>query len=200
MYKDVDCDVELFRRLIYSEIEDKYVLQYSAVRKQLQDQLLAWVKDKYPLKSGREIELIFRMQLKGFISLSQAMDILSPLYASKDLEAMKSLFTDFIRTNSTPHGKITYKDMSQLVLRYALEQHSAYLSPLLTLWNQQEVTQSGRISQAGFRAVMGALGVEDRRVIALLRAVDPENLQSVTFAGVVETVEGEGLLQRVSSG
>jgi hypothetical protein len=200
MYKDVDCDVELFRRLICSEIEDKYVLQHGAVRKQLQDQLLVWIKDKHPLKSGREIEQIFHMQLKGSISLSQSIDILSPLYASNDLEAIKSLFVDFARANSAPYAKIAYKDMSQLVLRYALQQHAAYLSPLLDLWNQQEVTQSGRISQAGFRALMGALGVEDRRVIALLRAADPENLQSVTFAGVVETAEGEGLLRRVSSG
>ena len=200
MYKDVDCDVELFRRLIYSEIEDKYVLQHGAARKQLQDQLLTWIKDKHPLKSGREIEHIFHAQLKGSISLSQSMEILSPLYASNDLEAIKSLFSDFARTNSAQYAKITYKDMAQLVLRYALQQHAAYLSPLLDLWNQQEVSQSGRISQAGFRVLMGALGVEDRRVIALLRAADPENLQSVTFAGVVETVEGEGLLRRVSSG
>lgn len=191
--------MELFRRLVYSEVEDKYVRQHESVRKQLQDSLLSSVKDKYPLKPGKEIEQIFHMHLKGFLSLSQAMEILARLFPSNDLEAIKALLTDSAQSNSKLDTKIPYKDFLQLVLRYALDRHQTYLSPLLALWSQQEVTQSGRISQAGFREVMGRLGVEDRRVIGLLRAVDPENVQTVTFAGVVEAVESEGLLRRLGS-
>jgi len=196
IYKEGDCDVELFRRLVYSEVEDKYVRQHESVRKQLQDSLLSSVKDKYPLKPGKEIEQIFHMHLKGFLSLSQAMEILARLFPSNDLEAIKALLTDFAQSNFKLDTKIPYKDLLQLVLRYALDRHQTYLSPLLALWNQQEVTQSGRISQAGFREVMGRLGVEDRRVIGLLRAADPENVQTVTFAGVVEAVESGPLLGR----
>ena len=194
-----DTDVELFRRLVYSEVEDKYVRQHESVRKQLQDSLLSSVKDKHPLKPGKEIEQIFHMHLKGFLSLSQAMEILARLFPSNDLEAIKALLTDSAQSNSKLDTKIPYKDLLQLVLRYALDRHQTYLSPLLALWSQQEVTQSGRISQAGFREVMGRLGVEDRRVIGLLRAADPENVQTVTFAGVVEAVESEGLLRRLGS-
>lgn len=191
--------MELFRRLLYSEVEDKYVRQHETVRKQMQDSLLSAVKEKFPLKSGKEIEQIFHMQLKGFLSLSQAMEILTRLFPANDLETIKSLLTEFTRKNSQLDQKITYKDILQIVLRYALQRHQTYLFPLLTLWKQQEVTQAGRITQAGFRELMGRLGVEDRRVITLLRTADPENLQMVTFAGVLEAAESEGLLRRVEN-
>ena len=202
-FKEVDCDVELYRKLLSDEVDEKYVDVHETLKKQISEQLRVWIKEKNPLKPGREIDRLYQLQTKGHLSVTQAIEIVGKIFSQDDLETLRLILTEFARSvarHSPNEMKISYKDVVQTSLRYALQRHVDYLSPLVALFSRLDDNHIGRITQAGFREVISELqlGLDEKRVLSLLRAVDPDNLQTVTFSGLVELLEAEQTSEGIS--
>lgn len=153
-FREMDCDVELFRKLISDEVDEKYVIVHETLKKQISEQLRSWIKEKNPLKPGREIDRLYQLQIKGQMTVPQAVEIVGKIFSFDDVDTLRLILTEFARsgTRHSPNEmKISYKDVVQTSLRYALQRHVDYLSPLINVFSRLDANRTGRITQVRYR-------------------------------------------------
>ena len=130
------------------------------------------------------------------MTLSEAKTGIEALFPREDWEILQSVLKDYVqhfvlRRGDFPIARLATKDSRlpvtafiHVLLKYRLQQHDDELKGFVFAFQQADRDADGRLTQGEFRTMVGnlraQLGEED--VLGLLRAVDPDNLQVMTFS------------------
>ena len=188
-----DCDVELFGKLLRSQLDEGYRSSHET----LKIRILSCLND---VTSRRR-----RRFSSNSLNESEAQDVISSLFPAEDqpilLEILKALGQQLVLRRDMPvtrPGSTHYHAsvLLHVLLKYRLQHHCERLSGFLTAFQKLDSDGDGRLTQSELRALLREAGMGEDQVLAMLRAIDPTNLQVATLSECVAVLsEHKGHLQ-----
>ena len=177
-YSQDDCDVELFAKLLRSQLDEGYRLVHESFKARA---------------VGAIMDTTSRRKRRASDSLteSEAYEVISTLFPAEDrsilLEVLKALGQQLVLRRDMPvtrpgSHKYSAGVVLHVLLKYRLQQHCDRLSGFLAAFQQHDSNGDGRLTQNELRELLRSAGLEEDQVLSLLRAIDPANLQVATLS------------------
>lgn len=192
MYSQDDCDVELFSKLLRAQLDEGYRSTHEA----LKIRILATLSDVTSRRRRRRID--------NSLSELEAQEVISSIFPTEDrpilLEILKALGQQLVLRRNLPVNRpgahYNANTLLHVLLKYRLQHHCEHLSGFLAAFQQVDSDEDGRLTQGELRTLLRGAGLEEDQVLAMLRAIDPANLQVATLSECIAVLrEHRGNLQ-----
>ena len=224
-----DNDVMVFGKILKNECDEEFRFVQVQVKDTIAELLRMFLRNKHPLKSAADLEVMLQEKLGSWVTVEECTDIVKYMYNQTDTDIILTILTNLQdkKTSDLPEkkrltreelnlkkqreaafrGRIQYKEFLKVLLDFQLRGHEKFLQTFVQLYKEVDSDGNGIINEAEFRELLGRVDtdLEETEVTRLLQAADPYNHQNVTFSECValfssaSSPEGLSILQRLSA-
>lgn len=178
VYSQDDCDVELFSKLLRAQLDEGY----RSIHEALKARVFATLSDVISRRRKRRLD--------DSLNELEAQEVISSLFPAEDrpvlLEVLKALGQQLVLRRdlpvTRPGAHYSANVLLHVLLKYRLQQHCEHLSSFLAAFQQVDSDGDGRLTQSELRTLLRGAGLEEDQVLAMLRTIDPANLQVATLS------------------
>jgi len=190
-YAESSVEVEIFRRIIRNEVDEKFYWMVQSLKQGLKSKLDAYYREKVKKNALQtEINTFTASKLSGSLNRKEAEYLLTTSYPGKDQQKVLSNFGEYFDLNCNDNNELDYSLFTDYIFKYELDLHLQYVSHISQFFINTDNDKNGVITRKQFLQLMDTLSQRDVRCNfeAMIDTADPVNSNNITFSKVIEVL------------
>lgn len=188
-FSDEESEVKLFEKILSSRIDENSYDTYNELKDIVDNVLKDYIRDKSSFKPKNELDRVFKLKTKSFISYEEWKYILNIIF-NNDYNVIHSQIIQFISDKNstdedyndininyfnnskmtreqkrTTHFKekyeIKYTDFICILLDFQIKLRERYLNVISNVFNSYDDDGDGVIEETQFRKMIASFGIEE---------------------------------------
>ena len=190
-FAEKSIEVEIFRRIIRNEVDEKFYWMIQNLKQGLKGKLDAYYREKVKKKALQaDVNSFTSAKLSGHITRKEADYVLSTSYPGKEQEKLLSKFDKYFDLNCNDKEELEYHLLQDFIFQHELELHLHYVSYVSQFFTSTDNDKNGIITRKQFLQLMDVIAQRDVKCNfeAMIEQADPSNSNNITFSKVIEVL------------
>ena len=192
-FAEKSVEVEIFRRIIKNEVDEKFYWMIQNLKQGLKTKLDAYYREKVKKNALQaEISSFTSSKLNGYLTRKEAEYLITTSYPGKDQQKLLSTFIQYFDLNCNDKDELEFLLLQDFVFKYELDLHLSYVSHVSRFFINTDNDKNGVITRKQFLQLMDVFGQRDVKCNfeAMIEQADPANSNNITFSRVIEVLGG----------
>lgn len=186
-------EVEVFRRIIRNEVDEKFYWMIQNLKQGLKTKLDVYYREKVKKNALiAEINTFTNSKQNGFLNRKEAEYLISNSYSGKDQQKILSSFNEYFDLNCNNDNEFDYLLLLDFIFKYELELHLQYVNHVSQFFISTDNDKNGVITRKQFLQLMDVFAQRDVKCNfeTMIEQADPVNSNTITFSKVIEILGG----------
>ena len=207
IFSKFDSEIFLFEKILKNEIEENFRFFYDKLKNNINESLILYYKNLYPLKTMDNINLIIKERKNNYLRENEWKNILHLLYNSKDSNNLENKITYILQNknliyenkfqeNNNINIEIKYKDFVQILHEYHIKSRENFLKHFTKEFNKVDTDNNGIINEDEFVSlifnfkIFNSLEFSNKSKL-LLKKVAKYDKSHITYSDCIEVFSKE---------
>lgn len=189
-----------------NECDEEFRFIQLHVKETLSSLVRAYLKERYPIKSEREISRFVERVETGAIDDWLWKRVIDKMYDTEDCATLEKACGELKRSGAyhesekgrkmtreeqgallskRQESKLLFKDFQKAVLDFQLREHEKFLKRFVEIFRDIDADSNGLLSEEEFRELVGQMGLNPDDANYFLQIIDPYNHKQMTFSEIV---------------
>lgn len=190
-FAETSSEVEIFRRIIKNEVDEKFYWMVQNLKQGLKTKLDTYYREKVKKNALQtDISTFTTSKLNGTLSRKEADYLLTTSYPGKEQQKILSSFDEYFNINCNTDSELDYLLLVDFIFKYELDLHLQYVNHVSQFFIDTDNDKNGVITRKQFLQLMDVFA--QRNVSCnfeeMIDQADPVNSNTITFSRVIEVL------------